>query len=421
MSNFVTGILNNLGFIKVTRDGGGWFYSLGDSPSDFWGEQSYKKYLKYYIEVPELHALINYAARAESKVKIKVINRQSGEEVEDHPIAVLLNQPNWMQSRVEFLMQSSIFRQITGNEYLYILRPIGMDDNYKALYTLPPQTVYVTTQTEKFFLESNIPKDVKYYFKSDPDKREYEELRSANILHLTDNRVNFTIDKHRENIKDRKNYLYGTSPLASVIPELETLRLIHEGRYSLRDVAAGVISPDVKDVTGPVNLKPEEKEELQRDAQKYSIAKKKFQHIFSKKGLRYNSLIPRIGDLQIYEETREAVQSLCANIGVPIEAVGRDVTYENKKQADRMMYENVIIPRSNERIGALNKFFKTQEKGIEIIGSFEHLSIFQENMKERGQALNLMVTALDKALSSQAITLDEYQRELRKFGIGDDN
>jgi len=92
-------------------------------------------------------------------------------------------------------------------------------------------------------------------------------------------------------------------------------------------------------------------------------------------------------------------------------------TYENQKWAERRLYENTIIPEDLERIEALNSALDTASRGWIIVGSYEHLNVFQENRKERGDAIARLMNGLKIALDSGAISAIEIQQELAKFGI----
>jgi len=417
--SLVTAIFNNLGFIKVKKWNGKSYYTIGGNiASDFWGERDYSKYLEDFIQIPELNAIINYRAWAESQVKLQVVSKKSGEPIEND-FSKLLRNPNWFQSQVELWRQTVIYRMVTGQEYLFFLTPVGMKKSIKGLFTLPSDRMFIKCPVKYFFLEATMPDSIEYVFKADPYGREVYQVNPEMLLHLTENRVSYDWDKEGDLKEMRKNYLYGTSPLASVTNELKTLRLIHEGRYSLRDVPAGVFGSDSKDAAGNVPLQPNEKDDLQERLENYSMARSKFQWVISNKSLQLRSTVVDLEKLKLYDDNRKSVENICAAIGVPIEIVGgKDVTFENKKQAERGMYQNIIIPSSAERIQAINRKLGTDSESWEVIGTYHHLPIFQENEKERGQAVSTLVTALNKALQDKAIDLEDYQKELARFGIG---
>ena len=91
-------------------------------------------------------------------------------------------------------------------------------------------------------------------------------------------------------------------------------------------------------------------------------------------------------------------------------------TFENQKQAEKSAYVNTIIPEANEWIGAFNRKYRNGAK-TSLIMDYLHLPIFQEDLKARGESLGATVNALSKALTDGAITLEQYQTELQKYGF----
>jgi len=48
---------------------------------------------------------------------------------------------------------------------------------------------------------------------------------------------------------------------------------------------------------------------------------------------------------------------------------------------------------------------------------YMHLPIFQEDLKTRGDAMTSVFNAMSKAMVDGALTIEEYKKEVRKFGI----
>lgn len=418
LSSFITGIFNTLSR-KVRPWNGRYFYSVGsDGLGDFWGHKSYDQYLKDFNEIPELNAIINYRAKAESRVKLEVVNKKTGEPVKNNdPLVRILRRPNWFQNQTEWWRQASLFRSIFGNEYHYALTPSGMGTNYKALFTLPPQMMYIYCPVKYFYLEPTMPDSIQYYFKL-PGEQEKKPISTKDIIHINDNAVNYSFDKDQNDTQMRRNYLYGTSRQMSLSPNLENIRVSYEGRNTLRKLPVGVLTNKAKDGSGTQPMLPDEKNELDKGMNKYGIELGKRQLILTGLTIGFEQTLVDISKLELYKEIEEDVQEICNAYGVPFELVGKtDITFENKKYAEKQMYQDSIIPTTAERVEALNQQFGTEDKPWEIIGTFDHLPIFQDNVKERAQSLNLLVSALSKALADGAITGDIYMSELAKFGI----
>ena len=420
--SITTAILSSLGWYKTKKLGGKFFYSLGGLPSDFWGEQDYHSYLKDFIEIPELNAIINYKARMKSRVKIEVVSKETGKPAANNePLVKLFRRPNWFQSIQELLYQADLYKSIFGNRYDYFLTPSGMGTNYKAWYILPSQCVYIYCPEKLFFLQTGVPNSLEYYFQVMGDTTKYP-LETKDILHFNNNRISFNPDKREDEAKLRRNYLYGTSKMASLTPNLKNLRQAHEGRHSLRKLPAGVLTNNAKDMAGTQPFHPDEKDRLQEDLKKYGISLGQYQLILTSLNLRLNQTIVDIDKLKLYEECKADREQIAEEYGVPIELLGtkEGITYENKKYAERQLIEDTCLPETIEEINALNWKFETDKRSWHIVGGYDHLPIFQENREERAQTLQKIVLALNKALQDRAITIEDYKKELRKLGIGED-
>ncbi|MFA5727755.1 MAG: hypothetical protein WC886_08960, partial [Saccharofermentanaceae bacterium] len=122
--------------------------------------------------------------------------------------------------------------------------------------------------------------------------------------------------------------------------------------------------------------------------------------------------------LKLFEEIAADFQSICTGFGMAYEMFTANQTYDNKLRAERQTYQNTIIPMANEKIGALNRKFKTHEKSWHIEIDYSYLPIFQENIREKSVSTKQMADAFAIMYRDQAITLEQYQAELLKLGIG---
>lgn len=385
----------------------------------FWGECAYEQYIKDFIEIPPINAIINYKARAESMLKLEVVSKKDGKPFKNNkPLIRILRNPNWFQSQTEWWRQSSISRSVFGNEIQYLLTPTGQGINYKGIFNLPPQNVYIYCPEKYFFLTPEMPGSIKYYFKLSYETNGIP-LETKDIIHLNDNRMTYLPDKDMNNMQSRSNYLWGTSKMASLTPNRENMRVAYEARNTLRKLPVGFMSNKAKDEAGTIPMLPDEKTDLHDKMQNtYGLTLDKRQIILTGLTLDWNQIIVDISKLELYKEIEEDAEEVCNEYGVPFELLGKkDITYENKKEAKRQMYQDTIIPGTAEKVEALNKIFKTENEAFEIVATFDHLPIFQDNMKERAQALNMLVSALNKALNDGAIDVNIYKKELAKFGI----
>jgi len=161
-----------------------------------------------------------------------------------------------------------------------------------------------------------------------------------------------------------------------------------------------------------------EKETVQKELAKYGVMKNQYKYIMTNLALKWTQITTDLDKLRVFEEVEEDFKQICSTLGVPFELFLQSPSYENKEKAELQLYQDTVIPTTQERVKALNDYLGTESKSWEIVGSFDHLPIFQEDLKERSEALNTLVNALNVMLTDGAITIQQYQEELQKFNIG---
>lgn len=376
-----------------------------------WNNQNY---LKDYLEVPEVSAVVGILVRAFANGRLRTISKSNGKDVvTTDAITKIIANPNWMQSQAEFVMQTKLFREIFGNEYIYLLTPVGLPNSIKAMTSLPPQIVSVennNTSDTPYFKSTEKPKDTRYYYEWNGVKQEIDYLN--NLIHINSNAANIT----------PSNYIVGESSLASLQPAIQNIRSAYEARNVIitNRGALGILSNDSKDAVGSTKaMDPKAQKDLQDDFAKYGMSKSQWQVIITNMSLKWQQMSIDVAGLKLFEECEADTQRICDKYGVPYELLGasKGTTFANKNEANKLLYQNTIIPQAIEWVGALNDRFDTKNKSYEIAMTYDHLPVMQENLKERGASLTLTTNAMSKALADGAITIQQYQNELKKYGI----
>ena len=389
--------------------GGHYWLPLGGNSRTF----SDQKLLNDYQEIPEVSAIVGMKAKAFSKMVLRIVSKKTGEEAEDaknyeFKIRVLRN-PNWFQSQKEFMMQTKTYREIWGNEYIYLNYPFGMPSRRAtAMYSLPANLMTTTTPAPlPFYLQ--IDPTIQYEFLWGNQKYPIDK---DNIVHLNDNRVDVNKD----------NWVDGQSWLAYQRACCNNIRSAYEARGFIIDNIGvqGILTNAGTDVAGTQLMDEGEREDLKKRLADMRYNKGKFPAIITSLALDWKKIsVDNPASLGLFEEIRNDFYKLCDAAGTPSELFGSDkgTTFENQKWAERRLYENTIIPEAEEWIGAMNSQFETENEAWEIVGSYTHLNIFQENLKERAQSVKMMTDALSIALRDGAILQPDYQHELRRMGL----
>jgi len=335
--------------------------------------------------------------------------------IEDDLISLLRN-PNYFQSKEELFAQTSLFKDIFGNEYLYAQRPVGMK-KITGMFTLPSQSVKIeqlrsiSLNESPFFLRKAMQDSLQYIY-CDVDGSKYV-ISKDNLLHLNDNNI-------RNNTPE--NFYLGISRLDALSAPISNIRAAYEARNVLIENrgAIGILSNASKDgIGGVAPMNKGEREKVQAAFQGYGITKGKSPVIITNLALQWSQMAVDVEKLKLFEECIEDTIKICDAYGVPIEMLSliRNTTFNNKASAQVQFYRDTIIPDANVRVAGINKKFDTKSRGYTLIASFNHLPIFETERKERAQTLFISVNALSKALADGAIDLQLYKQELSKLGI----
>ena len=396
---------------SIEKWGDSYFYPLS-SISTLFSNKTFEAFNK----VPEVNAVLNFRANAKKNVIIRAVSKTNNKDSTSpnaRKALSLINNPNYFQDGKEFIRQSSLWHDIEGNEYLYFLKPIGFKaSNAKGLFALPPQLVDVKLKNEDpFWLITPNDAEINYTIKIN---NKIIPLQIDSIIHLNDNRVNIN--------QNQKDILKGESKLKALSGPINNIIAAYEARnvFLTQRGALGILSNSNKDQMGStVPLDDKEKERLQNEFKNYGVQKNQWHTIITNMSLNWQQMGVDIEKLKVFEEVREDFFKILDSYGVPQDlfANQKGVTFQNQKNAEKRFYESTIVPEFKEWIGSINKFYGTENESWELVGDYSHLPVFAENIKERGQSLQTIVNALSKALEDGAITLEQYQAELSKFGI----
>jgi len=298
-----TGILKTLvntftNLWEPTRVRGNYLYSI---PYDAWNREDY---LKSFLDIPELNAVICTDARMFTNGIIKEVDA-NGTEVKNSKLVEVLNNPNWFQSGEEFRRQSRLFRLIFGNEYIYEMIPFGVElenASTRALYTLPPNWMEIKyTETQPFFMFTETPQGLRYVIQY--RSKEYP-IPTANLIHLNDDRVKMT-SKYGT---DGGNIFKGESKLKALTPAINNLKMAYETRGTLlkNRGALGILSNATSDKVGALPLQEGETERLQSEyASKYGGMEGQMQLIITNADLRWQQMSVNPDKMGLYTETAE--------------------------------------------------------------------------------------------------------------------
>lgn len=379
--------------------------------------------LTCYYENPIVQTIINIKAEAFANIKFKVKDLKTGEivplseyEADKGSLHKLIKQPNPLQSTYEWLRQFKVNYEVFGNAYIYGSIPIGWEQNFNyedisVLNNLPPYCmapVLTGNWLDATNKEEIISKYVLTYFNG--KKR---DLNTNVVLHLND-----------INIKFDQNFTTGQSNLLALKKPITNIDKAYESRnvMIIKRGALGAWTSEKKDeAMGSLPLNDAEIEQAQKAFAKYGLLDDQYQQIISPLPLKWQSTVMDVKKLMLFEEIESDAIAISNALGVPellVKYYVKGGTFENLDASEKRLYDSTIIPESADFMVGLNNFLKTEEHGIELLGTYDHLHILQINKKEEAETNKIKEESALSAFKIGAITYADY---LNAIGMPSDD
>ena len=83
-------------------------------------------------------------------------------------------------------------------------------------------------------------------------------------------------------------------------------------------------------------------------------------------------------------------------------------TFENQIQAVRRLYQDAIIPQTENEDQYWTERLRLRDYGYELKTDFSHVPALAENLKEKATSLSYNTTSADKAYNNDIITWNQY-------------
>lgn len=378
--------------------------------------------LNCYCENPIVQAVVNIKAEAFANMKFHVKDLKSKEvipledyEADKGKLHDLLRQPNPLQSTFEWLRQYKVNREVFGNGYIYASIPVGWEkaftyEDISVLNNLPPYCMSPILTGK--WLDATTKEDIISGYEFSYFNGKKKLLNPNTVLHL--NNVNIQFDQ---------NFTQGQSDLLALKMPITNIEKAFESRNVLinKRGALGILSSDIKDeAMGSLPMDDKQIEQVQEAFKKYGLLDDQYSQIISPLPLKYQKMAMSVKELMLFEEIESDAIAIAVAKGVPellVKYYVKGGTFNNLDASEKRLYDSTIIPESKDDLIGLNNFLKTKEHGIELIGSYNHLNILQENKKEEAETNKINSEIAEKAFRAGAVTYNVY---LLAMGLPED-
>lgn len=383
-------------------------YTLGSPDygkfvSCFRGPYSDANVLTMFKTLPEVFAPIDGIARRVTAGKF-VIRRISTDEIvyTKTRLNQLMEKPNPFQRWSDFIYNLVVYKY-SGNRYVYTKIPKTLSatyENISSCWALPPQYTDIK-------LKSYHP-DI-FDMTSTSDLIDYYEVDwNGRSIKLTPNFVSHDSPLRIDEV-DNGNPLKGISPIICDEYPMSNLCAVYEARnviYVKRGPLGTIVSKK-GDTSGLIPLTKTEKEQLINDMQaSYGLSHGKSPYAITALPVEFIQHGASIKDLMPLEETTANAYTIASTLQYPKELLPseKQSTYENQKNAEVGLYQNVIMREAKEICNILTDQWRLTQSGLYMDVTFDHLEILQEDKKLEAETFNLRSTSVLSLYNSGFIT-----------------
>lgn len=365
--------------------------------------------LTAFKKCPPLYSIISKKAMAFVNGKTWLLKKKGkGKERESmNPVAdkirALLANPNPFQSQKEFESQLYHYCQLYGFSILMPIVPVGFP-NYEAtkLWNLPLNLLNLE-ETKKNWTLANTNADV---------------IKSL-VLDFGNERVSIPVDLvfiFKDNSPAFDSPIFPVSrvqahemPINNIIGTYETRGRIIDDRG-----AQGIISSDSKDAGGFIPMKPEEKEEMQKEfSLRYGLKKHQYQYIITPASVKWTQITQSTKDLMLFEEVEDDIMRLCDGWNYPYPLMSSKNTNSlggNKiGESKELLYQDAIIPEAEYICEQWNSFFNLKDQDFLIEKDFSHVPALQKDKQKEAAARKTNNEARQIEFLHNICTLNEWR------------
>lgn len=363
-----------------------------------------------YERCSPLTAIINRKAIADSNGKIWIMNVQGkgkGKEAVGEvatKVRTLLNRPNPLQSGPQFQMMVKIYTELFGS---CLIIPTGVPDGHPIYYAkqlwVVPRTMYRIEESMDMVLDTGkVITNIVFTYKG-----RTRVLNPNQCLFIKDITPSFDID----------NLFMPDSRIKALAQDVNNVigALESAGVLIDRRGPSLVISSDAGDASGKIALTPDEKQQVETDFQsRYGLRKNQFRQIITNASIKVQEVGFNFSELGLTETVKKSIESFCDAFVFPFELMAnqKGSTFNNGSNADKLLYQNAIIPEANSIMQQFAEWFELSKYGLTIEKDFSHVAALQANKKEEADATKIMAEGYQVLFRNNVVTLNQWREKM---------
>ncbi|MCL1933060.1 MAG: phage portal protein [Candidatus Azobacteroides sp.] len=357
-----------------------------------------------YEKCSPISTIIGKLATAMSNGKWWIVDENDNDlRKAEKKTSALLERPNPLQSWTELMIQAETFRYLYGEVFFYFSIPEGFGaKDASGVWVINPEYTDIDYYG-KMYDQRNVENIVKRYILR--INNDHREIKPNEILHVKD---------IYQNINFNPNDLRGKSRLISLKYEIKNIIQAQEAIYSLNKDrgAQGILINRNRDESGNVPLTKSRKDDLQKQFNEYGLSEKQKKVIISDTDVDWKQISYNVRDLMLFEGMKANTENIADAFNYPFEllANSKGATFSNKSEAEKIMYQDSVIPFSKIYAEKFTSFFGL--KNSKIIIDFGEVECMKESRKEEAGALQSLNSANETAYRNGVITVNEWRRSI---------
>lgn len=334
-----------------------------------WDNYNRSNLFRIYKETAQVRGMVDLIANAVAELApfIEVLDENDKESKKFKWLTDLLNNPNDLQTRRQFIQAWAINRLVSGDAFVYAEKAVGINrGQVGSMYVMHSQDTEIVKDGVRITgykvsnwgdLERPLkPEEVAFFRTYNPDP----------------------------------NNMYGFSPLYSAARYTQLLEngIKRQNTSFINGGAATIITPKPDQYGGAT--------EQDKDSLEGSLnGEKAFgKHKVVRIPVETHTLGSSPADLSILETSKEAVKALCFVYNVPFDLYNGEAKYTNTKEAKKALYELSAIPLMNEFCEGMTKFLKLN--GVRMVLNTDKIEILRDSPTEMMNTLTQMYASVNQ-------------------------
>jgi hypothetical protein len=397
----------------------GWDY-IRNADGSHWYSQFKKGQTSYLGGKDKLEvSLNNPVAAACSQIRANLLSKvqwyqegADGERLTNTEWINLLNNPNALQSKQDFLIQYEWYRLAYGWTYQRPYGAVGVNVP-DSVFNLKPNFIQFPQQMQSPIIFTKEDKD--RFFEQ---KFNYEEPdHDTRSIEFKDVMMFFDIANGLND--DKTSIVTSPSRLSSVIKSVSNIDLGLDAENTIIQTnGRELFSQDT--VSKGLGLQQPMDADDRRDIDNklinnYNVSRGR-RSVVTNKPVDWTNISMKLSDLGFVESGSNNANYICGMYEVPNElykAFSKGATFENQKEALIGMYEKTIQPVADDLASTWTNYFELDQP---IKASFDHLPVMQHTEQKKADKLLKVAMAYEK-LTTAGLSAASIEELFRGQGI----